>query len=134
MSLFIDAKGAVKAWVDTHPTLTGDGKPIRLGAHLRSLGVPNKGTYIRLTQVGGDRSLGFASRSRISASVFGMTEQVVDDAAAAYANALLELERGNTTVTGGICLMVANITGPLDIPASANPQRLVDADFYLVSA
>jgi hypothetical protein len=136
MTAYVDAKGAVRGWLNQLATLTGASTPIPkgffIGNEIRS---PDVGAWGVLSSVGGDdRLLASASpsRARISASIRGVTAQDADNAAAAYANTLRAIAGVRTTLPSGVvCHMVGDITGPLDVPGTPEPQRLVDADFYL---
>lgn len=134
-AVYVDAKGVVRAWINSlTTTLVGTGKPLPLGAHMRRLRSPDAGAYLVLTSVGGDNRFVAGSRARLSASIWGITVEDADTAAAAYANALLQLTVGNVPMPGAICLTVGDITGPLEVTDSDEAHRLVDADFYLVPA
>ncbi|MCA1570788.1 MAG: hypothetical protein LC798_10825 [Chloroflexi bacterium] len=134
-AIYVDARGIIRGWLNTQAALVGAGKPLPLGAHLRLLRSPFKGAYALLTIVDGSDELiaEGAHRARVSASIFGLSEDGADRAAIAYANTIRALQRGNTPMAGAVCITVGGITGPTDTrpPADAAAQRLVDADFYL---
>ena len=130
-AVFVDAKGVVRQWINAQTMLVGAGHPLRLGAHFVHIRSPYEGAFALLSQVGGsdDFRAGWASRARISASIYGMTWQTATLAAVAYANALRSLAVGNTAMTGATCLTVESITGPLDSADRNEPRMLVDAVF-----
>lgn len=132
---YVDAKGVVTAWLNSlTTTLVGPGKPLPLGAQFSRMRSPGAGAYIVLSSVGGDGRQVAGARARLSASIWALTIQDADAAAAAYANALLQLTVGNVAMPGATCLTVGDITGPVEVPDSDEAHRLVDADFYLVPA
>jgi hypothetical protein len=137
VAAYVDAKGALRTWLNLLTSLTGPTaipKGFFIGDEIRS---PDQGAWGILTSVGGDDRLTASaspSRARISASIRGVTAQAADNAAVAYANALRSIAGVRTTLVAGVvCHMVGDITGPLDVPGTPEPQRLVDADFYLSS-
>lgn len=138
--VYVDAEGAVRAWLNGLLELVGPGNPIALGAFeedpLRS---PASGAYVLLARVGGTSALTAEApvdRARISGQVYGETKQVAKLAAYAYANALAGLD-GTPTPMGehAICKVVDSIAGPSYVDDHATTRErhryLVDADFYL---
>jgi hypothetical protein len=133
-AVFVDAKAAVKTWVNAHPTLAGAGKPISLGAHHKRLRSPGTGCYAVLTQLPGSDTV-YAQHARISASFYGMTSRAASDAAVAYANALRGLYVGNVLMGTAVCLTAGNISGPLELAEPGGESGfMVDADFIFVPA
>ncbi len=137
MATFVDAVAALRSWVNTlTATLVGDGNPLAKGAHLHELRGAATACYALLSVVGSGTANGAENpdhRARISASIYGPTEESATVAAVGYANALLALDGRPTAMTGATCLICDpdSITGPLWSPDRAGPRLVVDADFLL---
>lgn len=135
-AVYVDAKGAVRAWVNAQTDLVGDGHPLQLGAHLHRLRSPASGCYALLSVVGGSPALSAESpahRARVSAQFYGPTKEAVALAAVAYANAVAML-RFRTPMLGAACLVADDVTGPIEAKDGDEPRHIVDADFYLTPA
>jgi hypothetical protein len=133
--VYVDATGILKDWINTQTALVGDGHPLPLGAHLRLLRSPGRGAYAMLSKVGGDTGWteeGVASRARISASIFGFTEEEATAASIAYANTVTQIRAVKPIVRNCKIEMVDGITGPLVVPSTQGVQYLVDVDLYLI--
>jgi hypothetical protein len=136
--VYVDAKGAVRDWINAQTVdLVGAGRPLVKGAYLQRLRSPADGCYALLSLVGGSPELTPERpwhRARVSAQIYGPTQEATDVAAAAYANAVASL-RGVPVVMGSAsCLCADGITGPLDAKDADEYRVVVDADFYLSPA
>lgn len=138
MDTYVDAAGAVAAWVNTRTdTLVGVNNPLTKGAHLHELRGAAKVCYALLTLIGGSPTLGVENpdhRARISAAIYGPNQESATKAAIGYANALLTLDgRPQPLGVTALCLVVDpdSITGPYWSPDQAGPRLICDADFYV---
>lgn len=137
MATFVDAEGAVAAWVNVQTdTLVGQDNPLAKGAHLHELRGASTVCYALLSLIGGSPVLAAESpdhRARISASIYGPTKEAATAAAVAYANAVVALDGRAAAMGDATCLVVDpdSITGPLWSPDGAGPRLLVDCDFWL---
>jgi hypothetical protein len=142
---FVDAEGALAAWVSTQTALVGAGNPLELGAHLNRLR-GGSGAYVYLEQVGGtpDPSELPGTLARVSGHVYGRNRRHAAKAAAAYANALLTLDGHQVTQTTdregkplevpAVLLAVGEISGPTYVPDGTEDRYLVDAVILLTPA
>jgi hypothetical protein len=132
----LDAEGAARDWVNSLTgTLSGAGRPLELGAHLRRLRSPFRGSYLLLTRVGGGPDPGEEvnlDRARISGSAYGVTKQTAAAAAVANAKALAPASvTPGVAITGGRLMVVTDITGPLYLIDGDEERYIVDAVFHL---
>jgi hypothetical protein len=135
----LDAEGAVRDWVNSLTgTLSGAGRPLELGAHLRRLRSPFRGSYLLLSRVGGGPDPGEEvnlDRARVSGSVYGVTKQTAAAAAVAYANTLAAASvTPGVAITGGRLMVVTDITGPTYLIDGDEERYIVDAVFHLLSS
>lgn len=143
---FVDAEGAVRAWINLQDQLVGQNAPLALGCHLQHLRGKPQGCYAVLTLIDsfddpGDLPMSYA---RVSASIYGGQRQKTAIAAAAYANAIrtlqgspvvLTVERDGTPLLVPCTLQAADtITGPRFYPDGLEDTYLVDAVFMLTPA
>jgi hypothetical protein len=130
----LDVEGAVRDWVNAQTALTGAGHPLELGAHLRRLRSPFRGSYLLLSRVGGGpEGTGDLNvdRARISGAIYGVTKQTAGAAAVAYANLLSNASvTPQIPVTGGRLAVVTDIVGPLYLIDGDEERYLVDAVFH----
>lgn len=138
----VSATAAVIAWVNTHPTLSGRGRPLDQGAFRTQVRSPSRGAYLWLTRIDGADALiveEAADQARIAGVVFAATDEAAETAAVAYANALAALSGQHTPMGDGVvCLVVDGITGPQLIDDRAGERGelyayQVDADFFLIN-
>lgn len=141
MGTFVDAEGAVAAWVNSLTgTLVGVGNPLTKGAHLHELRGAATACYALLAALPGGTALGVENpdhRARITASIYGPTKEAATAAALAYADALLTLDgRPQPMGAAAVCLVADpdSIAGPYWAPDQAGPRLVVDADFHLRAA
>lgn len=132
-STVLDVEGAVKDWVNAQTALVGPGHPLELGAHLKRLRSPYRGSYALLSRVGGGPDPGEEvnlDRARISASVYGITKNTAAAAATAYANALAAAAITPVIpVTGGRLMTVTDLSF-VYVPDGDEERYLVDALFH----
>jgi hypothetical protein len=134
----LDGEGIVRSWINDSSGLTGEGKPIRHGAHLKRLRSPGSGAYIRLLSIGAGPDLTAetpVSRVRLSATVYAGTKEASASAAVAYATVLEGMNGAPVRMGDYRCLLVDAISGPLPIDDQDTTKEqfryMVDADFYL---
>jgi len=134
------AVAAVQAWINTHPTLTGRGRPLEHGAFRGRVRSPSRGAYLMLTRIDSADALiaeDAADQARIAAVIYAATDEAAETAAVAYANALAALSGTPTPMGDATCLVVDAITGPLFVDDRAGDGEqyayAVDADFYLIN-
>lgn len=135
------AVAAVLAWVNGHPTLTGEGKPLEHGAFRGRPRSPSRGAYLMLTRIDSADALiaeEAADQARIAAVIYAATDEAAETAATAYANALTALSGTPTPMGDDVtCLVVDDITGPLFVDDRAGDGEqfayAVDADFFLIN-
>lgn len=134
-TVYLDVEGAIRDWINTQTaTLTGPGHPLPLGAHLRQLRSPYRGSYALLSRIGGGPDpLADANvdQARLSASIYGTTKAAAAAAAAAYANLLAAQTGSPQPITGGRLLTITDIAGPQYIPDGDEERYLVDAVFHI---
>jgi len=133
--VYVDATGILKDWINTQTALVGPNNPLHLGAHLRLLRSPGQGAYALLSKVGGDDNWtaeGITSRARISASIFGYTEEQATVASIAYINTVNQIKAVKPIVRNCKIQNVDGFTGPLVVPSTQGVQYLVDVDLYLI--
>jgi hypothetical protein len=131
---YLDTEGAVRDWVNAQTGLVGAGHPLPLGAHLKRLRSPFRGSYVLLSRVGGSPDPTEevnVDQALISGSVYGTTKQGAALAAAAYANLLASATGLPAAVTGGRLIAVTAITGPNYIPDGDEERYLVDGVFLI---
>jgi hypothetical protein len=125
----------VRDWVNAQTALTGPGHPLELGAHLKRLRSPFRGSYLLLSRVGGGPEGAEeinVDRARISGSVYGVTKQTAAAAAVAYANLLVATTlTPQIPVTGGRLAAVTDIAGPNYLPDGDEERYVVDAVFHV---
>lgn len=140
LDVFVDAEGIVGDWVNTLAGLVGSGNPLAGGAkHKHRRATPYSGAYLLLKagQADDNYMTGMAARHILFGEVWGTSQKQACDAAVAYANALRQLEAGNTPMPTAlapvaVCVGVDNISGPRWAPtAAADARYLVDATFVL---
>jgi hypothetical protein len=127
-----DVEGAVRDWVNAQAGLVGAGHPLELGAHLKRLRSPFRGSYLLLSRVGGGPEGAEeinVDRARISGSVYGVTKITATAAAVAYANALATVSP-QAAVTGGRLAAVTDIVVNY-IPDGDEERVVVDAVFHV---
>lgn len=136
----VTAVTAIRAWINTHPTLSGAGKPLPLGAFRTQSRSPGQGAYVTLHRLDGTDALiaeEAADQARIAGVVYAGTDEAAETAAVAYANALAALSGTPTPMGDAICLVVDDITGPLLVDNQAGDGEQwayeVDADFFLIN-
>lgn len=136
----VTAVKAVLAWVNSHTTLTGQGKPIALGGYRARPRSPGHGAYLTLHRLDGTDALiaeDAADQARIAGVIYAGTDEMAETAAVAYANALAALSGTPTAMGDATCLVVEDITGPLLVDERAGDGELfaysVDADFFLIN-
>lgn len=134
-TVFVDAVGAAKAWINAQDDLVGPGGPLQKGAHLRELDGAADTCYAWLTLLPGTGTTGAAESpqmaARISASVYGPTLDAVTRASMALADALATRLAGQwvQVQSGGSTVQIwvgDNVTGPSDSPDGDLPRHLVD--------
>lgn len=137
----VAAVGAVLAWVNDHPTLTGEGHPLDQGAFRGQVRSPSRGAYLELYRIDGADALTAeegADQARIAGVIYAGTDEAAEVAAVAYANALCQLT-GTPAVMGDVlCLVVDDITGPQLIDGRAGSSGelyayQVDANFFFIN-
>lgn len=131
---YLDSEGLVREWVNAQSALVGAGHPLPLGAHLKRLRSPFRGSYVLLSRVGGSPDPAEevnVDQALISGSVYGITKQGAATAAAAYANLLASATGLPAAVTGGRLIAVTAITGPNYIPDGDEERYLVDGVFLI---
>lgn len=137
----VAAVKAVHAWVNDHPTLTGEGHPLDHGAFRAQVRSPSRGAYLELYRIDGTDALTAeesVDQARIAGVVYAGTDEAAEDAAVAYANALSTLSGTHTPMGAAVCLVVDDITGPQLIDNRAGPggdrfAYQVDATFFLIN-
>lgn len=131
---FVDVEGAVRNWVNRQTlTLVGPGLPLPLGAHLKRLRSPFRGSYALLSRVGGGPDPASdvnVDGARVSAAVYGVTRRAAAQAAAAYGN-LLTSVLAPVQVDGGTLYAVTDVTGPLYLLDVDEERYVVDAVFHI---
>jgi hypothetical protein len=140
----LPAESAVRAWVNAQGGLVGNGNPLALGAYLQQARSPDTGSYAvlaRLSQmarspVAEDEAVDTA---RISAMIYGPTQEAAEAAACAYANTVQGLT-GRPAPCGdtGISVLAHdNLSGPMYVPMPADGGEQfcfeVAADFVLAA-
>jgi hypothetical protein len=139
----VAAEAAVRAWVNGQAQLTGEGRPLSGGAYLGQQRSPASGIYAVLArssqaaqQVVAEGP-GDIDVARISAMVYGGTQEAAEAAAAALASAVEALSGSPQRAgdTGVLLLVSANLSGPMYVPMpSAGGEEFafeVAADFML---
>lgn len=136
----VPAVAAVLAWINAHPTLSGPGKPLDLGAFRARPRSPGHGAYVLLFRLDGSGALTAeepADQARIAGVVYAGTDDKAEVAAVAYANALEALSGAHVAMGDAICLVADDIVGPQFIDEHAgNGEQFayqVDADFFLIN-
>jgi hypothetical protein len=144
ITVYVDAEGSVRSWINANPVLTDPADPARplmRGAHLNRLDSVHT-SYAYLIGVG--TTTGLLNEhpvmiARVSATIFAGTKALAERGARALANELGVLQLNATPVRMGdaLCLLVDDITGPLPVDQTDTTreqyQYLVDADYYLTS-
>lgn len=132
-STVLDVEGAVKDWVNAQTALVGPGHPLELGAHLRRLRSPFRGSYALISRVGGGpdpvAEVNLDS-ARISTAVYGVTKNTAAAAATAYANALVAASVTPVIPVTGGRLMVVSDMSVVYVPDGDEERYLVDALFH----
>jgi hypothetical protein len=134
-SVFADAVGAGRAWINAQDDLVGPGNPLQKGAHLKKLDGAADTCYAWLSLLPGTGITGAAESpqmfARITASVYGPTLEAVTRASVALADALVtrlagqwtQVQVGDSTVQ---IWVGDDLTGPSDSPDGDLPRHLVD--------
>jgi hypothetical protein len=139
----VTAVAAVLAWVNDHPTLTGEGNPLDQGAFRNQIRSPSRGAYLELARIDGADALTAeegVDQARINGVVYAGTDEAAEAAAVAYANALSALSGTHTPMGDDvICLVVDDIVGPqfIDDRAGSSGELYayqVDASFFLINS
>lgn len=96
--IYADAEGAVIAWAQTHPGLTGRGNPLSAGLHVTEVRSPAVGAvgYVEVLDRSSDD---VADTPHISCVIVAKSRGVAEIAARAYGNALDKLVGYAPTVT-----------------------------------
>jgi hypothetical protein len=131
---YLDTEGAVRDWVNSQSALVGAGHPLPLGAQLKRLRSPFRGSYVLLSRVGGSPDPGQEAnvdQALISGSVYGTTKQAAAVSAAAYANLLASATGLPVAVPVGRLIAVTAVTGPNYIPDGDEERYLVDGVFLI---
>lgn len=135
----VAATDAVLAWANEHPTLTGQGNPLDLGAFDTQIRSPSRGAYLWVTRIDGADAMvaeGAIDEARMAGVIYAATRKAAEAAAVAYANALAALSGTHTPMGDAVCLVVDDITGPqlIDDQAGSRGELVayqMDATFYL---
>lgn len=141
MSVYVDAEGCVRDWINANANLTaGTDPPLARGAHLKRLDSV-RSTYAHLLLVSTTNGVTAETpiaMARISATIYGGKKDTGERGARAYANELAALATGGKfplTMGSATCQCVDMITGPFapdDFEGSHEQYRyVVDATFYL---
>jgi hypothetical protein len=130
---YTDAVGAVKAWIDSRPTLVGLGNPLQKGAATKVLTTPACFAYLEETttfQGGGPENPDMLAG--IGAQVYGPTREAATLAAVALAEELSAFAlAGRSAVvtlhdgTQAQLLVADDITGPSWFPDEDDTPRLL---------
>jgi hypothetical protein len=132
MLTYVDVIGTVKDWINSRPNLTGLGKPLQKGAHLKDLVGAASSSYARLSLIpSGYPMLGVENPtmvSRVSALIYGPTLEAVTIASLALADEVCHGLVGKPQIVGAAQIWAADdITGPSDLPESDTiPRHLLD--------
>jgi hypothetical protein len=96
--IYADAEGAVIAWAQSFPGLTGRGNPLSAGLHVTEIRSPAEGAvgYVEVVDRSGDD---VSDTPRVSVAVLAKSRGVAELAARAYGNALDRLTGYAPTVT-----------------------------------
>jgi hypothetical protein len=142
----VSAANAICAWVNADKTLTGPGKPLRIGAFLLGdpIRSPAAGAYALLTREPGTSPGVVAedngvSIARITAHVYAGTLPAAENAAIALANAWQRLEGcPEPCGTTGVRVLVASDfsdPGYVPMPGAGGEQHMytVSANFMLTA-
>lgn len=140
----VDAERAVKDWINGQGALADRNNPqapLKGGAQFKRLdAVRSTYAYVRLiANSTGELAEVPLQMARVSATVYGPTQELAMAGAAALANALWAVilaARFPVPMSRGIqCMKIDNVTGPLPIDDYETTREqfryLVDADYYL---
>lgn len=138
----VAAVKAVLAWVNAHPTLTGEGNPLDQGAFRGQVRSPSRGAYLELYRIDGADALTAeegVDQARIAGVIYAGTDEAAEDAAVAYANALCQVTGTPAVMGDAVCLVVDDIVGPQAVDNRAGPggdrfAYQVDASFFLINS
>lgn len=131
---YVDAMGAMRAWISGRATLSGPGMPLWLGAHLQKLPANEPHSYAFLEEQFSVRSPDSGENpdlmASLSAQVYGHTRKAATDAALALAEELSTELQGREVVVAlaegsAILYAVDDITGPSWAPDGDRPRLLV---------
>jgi len=131
----VDAVGAARTWINAQADLVGMGNPLQKGAHLKELDGAEDAAYAWLTLGTGTGTTGGAESpqmlARISAAVYGPTEEATARASVALADAIVTRLAGQWTVVGDPGSQVQiwvgdDLSGPASIPDGPLIRHLVD--------
>lgn len=134
-TVYVDAIGAARTWINAQADLVGMGNPLQKGAHLKELDGAEDACYAWLTMLPGTTTTGGAESpqmlARLSAAVYGPTIEAVSRASLALADALVTRLAGQWTVVGDPGNQVQvwvgdDINGPADIPDGNLIRHTVD--------
>jgi hypothetical protein len=139
----VAAEAAIRAWINSHPALTGKGRPLPRGCFEgREIRSPAHGAYALLYRDPGVTGQVCAedagpSRCRVTAHVFAGRVDVAETAAVALANAWAELTGSPQPCgeTGVLVLVADNVADPGFVPPQAAGGEVYEfttgADFIL---
>lgn len=134
-AVIVDAIGAARTWINGQADLVGMGNPLQKGAHLKELDGAPDASYAWLTLSPGTGTTGGAESpqmlARISAAVYGPTEEATSKASVALADAVVTRLAGQWTVVGEVGSQVQiwvgdDLSGPSSVPDGDLIRHLVD--------
>lgn len=117
MSTYVDAVGALRAWINAQTTgLVGAGNPLQLGAHMRHVQGAAPAVYVLLEELparqSGDAAEDPDMLAVVSCQVYGGTREAATNGAVALANAIAGLSGMPAVVTGAKLWASDDVQGP----------------------
>jgi hypothetical protein len=132
---YVDALGAMRAWINSRTALVGAGRPLTMGAHLKHVQGGQPTTYAFLEEATSYRSPDAPENpdmmAMLSAQIYGGTREAVALAARALAEEISSnLEGAGQTVAVGdestLLMFSDDIQGPSWFPDGDLPRMLLN--------